>query len=174
MRMGQPSWLPFARLLSRARPACSAVRRACLCVARLPARSAQAGRQAGRRPRSGETPVFQGFSREAETALEESLGERVFGEGKGLFRAVPSSATPRNTSKVRRAEASVSAPGTIRGKAAPAALERPACSAVRRAGRRPSFSAFFLGVQEKGLAEGMGGKGGREGGIAEGWGFCRV
>ena len=45
---------------------------------------------------------------------------------------------------------------------ASAAFERPACSAVRRAGRRPSFLAFFLGDQEKGLAEGMGTKG-REG-----------
>ena len=40
---------------------------------------------------AGETPVLPGFWREAETALEESLGERGFAAGeKGLFRAVPS------------------------------------------------------------------------------------
>ena len=55
--------------------------------------------------------------------------------------ATPSSNTP----KVRRAQTPVSTTGTVRGKAAPAAFER-----------RPSFSAFFLGDQEKGLAEGMG------------------
>ena len=65
------------------------------------------------------------------------------------FRPAPSSS---NASKVRRAEASAPTTGAICGKAAPAAFER-----------RPSFSAFFLGVQEKGLAEGMGnlGRGGR-------------
>ncbi len=58
------------------------------------------------------------------------------------FRPAP---PPRESLNARRAEASVSTPGAIRGKAAPAASER-----------RPSFSAFFLGDQEKGLAEGMG------------------
>ena len=58
------------------------------------------------------------------------------------FRPTPPS---RNAPKVRRAEALAYTTGAIRGKAAPAASER-----------RPSFSAFFLGEQEKGLAEGMG------------------
>ena len=52
------------------------------------------------------------------------------------FRPAPS---PRNAPKVRRAEAPAATTGAIRGKAAPAASER-----------RPSFSAFFLGEQEKG------------------------
>ncbi len=70
--------------------------------------------------------------------------------GKGLFRADPPAPSPKNAPKVRRADLPVPCParqtgtpayttGAVRGKAAPAASER-----------RPSFSAFFLGEQEKG------------------------
>ena len=68
---------------------------------------------------------------------------------KGLFRADPPSTLLKNARKVRWAQPPATTTRAVRGKAAPAALER-----------RPSFSAFFLGAQEKGLAEGMGRKGG--------------
>ena len=83
---------------------------------------------------------------------------------KGLFRADPPSTSPKNAPKVRWAQPPAATTGSVRGKAAPACLcvlsharlparSAPACAlhadrqAGRQAGRRPSFSAFFLGEQ---------------------------
>ena len=90
---------PGVKRYSRARPACSAVRRA------------------GRCPRS------QDGSRSLRSGGQHKRRHTV-AEGKGLFRADPPSTSPKNAQKVRWAQPPAATTGAVRGKAAPAASER--------------------------------------------------
>ena len=117
---------------------------------------------------AGETPALPGFSREAETASEESLGKRVFAAGlKGLFRADPPSTCAQKRPKGPQGRPACAACLRVARKQVPGTANRNACFHRRDNSRKSSpraaqagallFGPFSWAIKKKAQKEGRGG-----------------